>query len=87
MLNLHIKPEMSIDIGTNTIYIIDIKTESILIKIKNDSFAIKRNQDFIFNDCVIKYYKSKTIAIEAPKEIDILRSNAIKKTKEASYAS
>ena len=87
MLNLHIKPKMRIDIGVDTIHIVCIKPRFVLIKIKDEFFLIKRNQDFIFKNFTIKHYKSKTIAIEAPKEIDILRSNAIKKTKEAAYAS
>ncbi len=81
MLNLNVKAKMSIAIGTDIVHIVYVKFKFILIKIQADFFVIKRNNEFFFKEFTIQYYKYKTIAIEAPKEINILRSNAIKKTK------
>ncbi|MCP4055156.1 MAG: hypothetical protein GY739_19365 [Mesoflavibacter sp.] len=81
MLVLTVKSKMSIAIGADIVNIIYVKPKFILIKIQDDFFVVKKNNEFFFNEFTILYYKYRLVAIDAPTEIKILRNNAVKRTK------
>jgi hypothetical protein len=91
MLSLHIKPSMSIKIGSDTIEILNIKPKSYALVKNGDAIsAINLNQTYQGktvsdeNKIVsynITFYANNKIRISAPSSVQIVRSNAIKKGK------